>query len=277
MKSSKKTVNCGKVTKRIKNEISNNMKITSMLKSAKKSSPVSHAFKSDTFSHFSPTFHQNLKENVNQNILDDVKQKPKLTKIKSTEERLRQSSRNTSITDYYSVRRSSRRCEKQIKEEEYNKIIQKIIENEEEGLEVKEFPLKGRGVISTKNFARNEFIVEYAGDLINLKEAKRREEIYALDKDAGCYMYYFNSRGKNFCIDATSESGRLGRLLNHSRSNPNCYTKVTWFHNQLKSINEDLPHLTILARRDISAGEELTYDYGDREKKSLIAHPWLKC
>ncbi len=28
-------------------------------------------------------------------------------------------------------------------------------------------------------------------------------------------------------------------------------------------------------RRDIEPGEELLYDYGDRSKESLEAHPWL--
>lgn len=33
-------------------------------------------------------------------------------------------------------------------------------------------------------------------------------------------------RDRTFCLDATAESGRLGRLLNHSRLSPNCATKV---------------------------------------------------
>ena len=78
-----------------------------------------------------------------------------------------------------------------------------------------------------------------------------------------------------FSIDATAESGRLGRLLNHSRTDPNCYTKVVWFRNEMRRPKQEMPHLTIVARRDIQPGEELTYDYGDKEKQSLKAHPWL--
>lgn len=70
-----------------------------------------------------------------------------------------------------------------------------------------------------------------------------------------------------FSIDATSESGRLGRLVNHSRLNPNLQTKVVTFKQQ--------PRLILVARRDIAADEELLYDYGDRSKESLKAHPWL--
>lgn len=36
-----------------------------------------------------------------------------------------------------------------------------------------------------------------------------------------------------------------------------------------------LPHLVLLAKEDIKAGEELTYDYGDRRREALIHHPWL--
>lgn len=68
-------------------------------------------------------------------------------------------------------------------------------------------------------------------------------------------------------IDATSESGRLGRLVNHSRLNPNLLTKVVTF--------KDTPRLILVARDDITAGTELLYDYGDRSKESLAAHPWL--
>ena len=75
-------------------------------------------------------------------------------------------------------------------------------------------------------------------------------------------------------IDATAESGKLGRLLNHSKKTPNCYTKLIWVPDS-KSRDVD-PHLVILAKRDVEQGEELTYDYGDRDKSAIEVHPWLK-
>lgn len=68
-------------------------------------------------------------------------------------------------------------------------------------------------------------------------------------------------------VDATKETGRLGRLVNHSKAG-NCQTK-------LHPINGS-PHLILVASRDINADEELLYDYGDRSKASVLAHPWLK-
>ena len=68
-------------------------------------------------------------------------------------------------------------------------------------------------------------------------------------------------------IDATTETGRLGRLVNHSRLHPNCCTKVV--------IVDKVPRLVLIAKTDIEQGTELSYDYGNRSKESLIAHPWL--
>lgn len=59
-------------------------------------------------------------------------------------------------------------------------------------------PGKGRGVSTTRAFARGEFVVEYSGDLIDMAEAKLREEKYALDSAAGCYMYYFKHQNNAF-------------------------------------------------------------------------------
>ena len=39
--------------------------------------------------------------------------------------------------------------------------------------------------------------MEYAGDLIDLKEAKEREDKYKKEEDVGCYMYYFNFKNKS--------------------------------------------------------------------------------
>ena len=69
-------------------------------------------------------------------------------------------------------------------------------------------------------------------------------------------------------VDATKETDRLGRLLNHSKTNGNVTT-------QLFPI-KGTPHLILVAARDIEANEELLYDYGDRSKSSVESHPWLK-
>lgn len=38
---------------------------------------------------------------------------------------------------------------------------------------------------------------------------------------------------------------------------------------------KNVPRLVLFAKDNIAKGEEVTYDYGDRSKESLIHHPWL--
>ncbi|XP_009860530.2 histone-lysine N-methyltransferase set-1 [Ciona intestinalis] len=209
--------------------------------------------------------------------------KPKPAKRGSTQGKRGKSSKSVkaspvkshAITEFYPIRRSSRKTKSLIKKELADEIINAVQSKYEGDLEIVEFKDKGRGVVGKRSFTRGEYVVEYAGDLISWHEAKSRESEYALDTTVGCYMYYFNARNTNYCIDATAESGRLGRLLNHSRRSPNCLTRLVWvptLHNSKK----ELPHLVIVAKRDIDQGEELTYDYGDRDKSAVEVHPWLK-
>ncbi|ESO01447.1 hypothetical protein HELRODRAFT_82119, partial [Helobdella robusta] len=126
---------------------------------------------------------------------------------------------------------------------------------------------KGRGVVAARTFNKNEFVVEYAGELIELSTAREREGKYNHSSAVGCYMYYFKYKNKNYCIDATAETGRLGRLVNHSRLKPNCSTKVV--------VVENVPRLILVANKTIKNNDEILYDYGDRSKESILAHPWL--
>lgn len=64
--------------------------------------------------------------------------------------------------------------------------------------QVKEFPEKGRGVVTTKALKRGDYVMEYYGELIDYEEALRRESIYATKENTGCYMYYFKSLDKRY-------------------------------------------------------------------------------
>ena len=78
-------------------------------------------------------------------------------------------------------------------------------------------------------------------------------------------MYLINTI---YSIDASEETGRLGRLINHSKKNPNVKTTVIEFNKQ--------PHLVFIAIKDIAAGEEILYDYGERKQEIIEGHKWLK-
>lgn len=188
----------------------------------------------------------------------EIDEKPKATEAKSVIS-------NHKLTEYFPVRRSVRKTSKCVMAEKMRDLERAIREQKEDGLKIAYFDGKGRGVIATKPFHRGQYVVEYVGELVGVAEAREREYMYAQDPNAGCYMYYFRLQDQQYCIDATRESGRLGRLVNHSR-NGNLSTKAVWV---------DGPRLVLLAAQDISPGEELTYDYGDRSKESLRHHPWL--
>ncbi len=59
----------------------------------------------------------------------------------------------------------------------------------------------------------------------------------------------------------------MGRLLNHSKKNPNVYTKIMEV--------DDHPYLCLMAKKDVEVGEELQYDYGEKRVDVIKALPWL--
>jgi len=173
------------------------------------------------------------------------------------------------VTEYFPIRRSERKPKAELLKQQMEGIEARLLSTDDSQLdiEVSNIENKGRGIVAKRDFAKGEFVVEYSGDLIDIGTAKELENKYSMDISKGCYMYYFKHKGKQYCIDATGESGRYGRLLNHSRLSPNCITKVVMLG--------DIPRLILVARQDVAAGSELVYDYGDRSKESLAAHPWL--
>lgn len=207
-----------------------------------------------------PTAQQNT--NNNQSSKQDVPSAATTTVVKHSGE----AGTNKKLTDFFQVRRSVRKTKKEVQWERDRDIEKAIREQRESGLKIQHFEEKGRGIVTTRPFLKGEFVVEYVGDLITVAEAKEREQIYAEDDNTGCYMYYFKHKSIQHCIDATAESGKLGRLVNHSR-NGNLMTKTVSLNNR--------PHLVLIAKDDIAEGVEVTYDYGDRSKEALQHHPWL--
>ena len=60
----------------------------------------------------------------------------------------------------------------------------------------------------------------------------------------------------------------VGRLVNHSKVNANCKTKII--------VVEEVPRMILVAKQAISTGEELVFDYGDQDKEAIESNPWLK-
>ena len=175
------------------------------------------------------------------------------------------STTNNSVKAFMPIRRSERRPKKKAADQTAD-IIQRLSEvgpdDSKLPLKIVTFPGKNRGVVPTKKLTKGEFVIEYAGELIEHSTAEERENRYAMDISKGCYMYYFKTNGKHYCIDATAETGRLGRLVNHSRLQPNCCTKVVMV--------DKIPRLVLIAKKDIESGTELLYDYHDRSEEHTL-------
>lgn len=66
-------------------------------------------------------------------------------------------------------------------------------------IQVRNISNKGRGLFATHSFKKNEFLCEYAGELVSHKEGLRRETHYAEDPlhdNSKCFLYFFKHDGK---------------------------------------------------------------------------------
>jgi hypothetical protein len=119
------------------------------------------------------------------------------------------------------------------------------------------------GVFADKDIKENEMLVEYRGEIIGNCMCEKREKEYEDAKIGSDYMFRID--GLSVC-DATKQ-GNVARFINHS-CDPNCFTKII-------SI-EGNGRIVIYAKRDIGAGEELSYDYKFPleydEKKRIPCH-----
>ncbi|KAI6652683.1 Histone-lysine N-methyltransferase SETMAR [Oopsacas minuta] len=114
---------------------------------------------------------------------------------------------------------------------------------------------KGLGLRCHTQFSTGQFVIEFIGEIIKVREAKKRlEKLNTIDP---CYIIILKEHAgdtKTFitCIDATLK-GNESRFINHS-----CKPNLTIMPVRVNSI---LPHLCMFALKDIPIGEELTYDY----------------
>lgn len=67
--------------------------------------------------------------------------------------------------------------------------------------------------------------------------------------------------------DATDETDKFGRLINHSRKNANILAQAGTYDG--KTI------IYIIAKREILPNEEILYDYGERRTDALRDYPCL--
>uniref|UniRef100_A0A8C5Q999 Euchromatic histone lysine methyltransferase 1 n=1 Tax=Leptobrachium leishanense TaxID=445787 RepID=A0A8C5Q999_9ANUR len=109
----------------------------------------------------------------------------------------------------------------------------------------------GWGVRTLQDIPMGTFVCEYVGELISDTEADVREDdTYLFDLD--------NKDGEVYCIDARFY-GNISRFINHL-CEPNLLpVRVFMSHQDLR-----FPRIAFFSSRQIDAGEEIGFDYGDR-------------
>ncbi|XP_078160844.1 histone-lysine N-methyltransferase SUVR5 isoform X3 [Carex rostrata] len=149
-----------------------------------------------------------------------------------------------------------------------NRVLQKGIKVK---LEVFMTISKGWGVRAVEAIPGGTFVCEYVGEVVNGEQASERRERQSKD---GCeYLCeieaHLGHAGGNCeepmaCAIDASKYGNVARFINHSCS-PNLLTYLVL----VESMDCQLAHVGLFAKRDIEVGEELVFDYRCKERDGV--------
>ncbi|NXL96268.1 SETMR methyltransferase, partial [Alectura lathami] len=137
----------------------------------------------------------------------------------------------------------------------HNRVVQRGLQFR---LEVFRTVKKGWGLRTLEFIAKGRFVCEYAGEVLGFEEARRR--IQAQTPQDSNYIiavreHLHGGQVMETFVDPTYV-GNVGRFLNHS-----CEPNLVMVPVRVDSM---VPRLALFAATDISAGEELSYDYSGR-------------
>ncbi|GMS84023.1 hypothetical protein PENTCL1PPCAC_6198, partial [Pristionchus entomophagus] len=111
--------------------------------------------------------------------------------------------------------------------------------------------IAGYGAFIGEDCKKGDLIEEYVGEIISVEESERRGHMY--DKLRLSYTFTLN---EDEVVDAT-RAGNVARFINHSKF-PNCVARVF--------VVKGDHRIGIFARRDLSLGEELFFNYGYKKE-----------
>lgn len=118
-------------------------------------------------------------------------------------------------------------------------------------IETRRSRIHGNGVFAISDIRKGAPIMEYKGKLISHEQADTR---YATDLETGhTFLFILN---KEWVIDANVD-GNDARWINTG-----CEPNAEAFVHEHKGKDRRKDKVIIEARRNIKAGEEITYDYG---------------
>ncbi|XP_042736795.1 histone-lysine N-methyltransferase SETMAR [Lagopus leucura] len=136
-----------------------------------------------------------------------------------------------------------------------NRVVQRGLQVR---LQVFKTAKKGWGVRALEAVAEGSFVCEYAGEVLGFAEARRRSRAQAAQDPnyiIAVREHLHDGRLMETFVDPTY-IGNVGRFLNHS-----CEPNLVMVPVRVDSM---VPRLALFAAADISAGEELCYDYSGR-------------
>ncbi len=113
--------------------------------------------------------------------------------------------------------------------------------------------LNGLGLFATVDIKKGTHVIDYTGELITSAQADTR---------GGQYLFEVSDK---WTVDGSGRKN-LARYINHS-CRPNCETEAY----------ERAKRIEIAAKRNIMAGEELTYDYGKQFWNEYIRPKGCNC
>ncbi|XP_073135616.1 uncharacterized protein [Henckelia pumila] len=148
----------------------------------------------------------------------------------------------------------------------YNRVTQRGIRFK---LEIFKTDSRGWGLRSVNSIPSGSFICEYAGELLEDKEAEQRvgNDEYLFDIGQNYSDFSLNAEEQAIPIESMEEAeagytidagqyGNVGRFVNHSCS-PNLYAQnVIYDHDDKR-----MPHVMLFAAENIPPLQELTYHY----------------
>ena len=126
--------------------------------------------------------------------------------------------------------------------------------------------VRGFGLFALEDVQELRFVCEYAGEVVDVSEAQRR-----LGRGEGGGMNYLivvrehcATGVVHTCVDPR-RMGNVGRFANHS-CDPNLLMVPV-------RVDHNVPRLALFTRRDVAAGQELTFDYSGETVLSSPASP----